>query len=178
MMQRAAISLLTWMACIIAAGAGFAEEPLVRHVDELRCGRVTARLRTSCVEPLSTGGWECVSQSLRLIRRDGVSKDVPLDIRRVPSSIAPERNALDGHVEAWTCVRARSGQDYVFLLYVCQRLGECGTLSPSEEWDQVIDQAGHVVTGGRHGDDPRVLERFSLGKVLDGLHVAGVGPDK
>ena len=177
MMRRAAISLLTWMACINAAGAGFAEEPLVRYDDELRCGRIIVRLRTECVGPVALDQ-ECVSQSLWLIRRDGVSKDVPLDIRRVPSSIAPERNALDGHVEAWTCVRARSGQDYVFLLYVCQRLGECGTPSPSEEWDQVIDQAGHVVTRGRHGDDPRVLERFGLGEVLDDLHVAGVGPDK
>jgi hypothetical protein len=161
-MQRAAISLLTWMACINAAGAGFAEEPLVRYNDRLRCGRVTARLRTTCVEPLSMGGWDCVSQSLRLIRRDGVSNDVPLDIRRVPSSIAPERKALDGHVEAWTCVRSQSGQDYVSLLYVCQRLGECGTLSPSEERNQIVDQAGHVVAGGRHGSDPGALERLGL----------------
>ncbi len=178
MMRRAAISLLTWMACIGAAGAGFAEEPLVRHVDDLRCGRVTARLRTNCIEQLSTG-WECVSQSLRLIQRYGVTKDVPLDIRRVPSSVAPERNMLDGDVTSWACVRSRSGQHYVFLAYSCQSLGDAyGTLSPSGEWGQVIDQAGHVVSGRRNGDDLRVEERLGLEKVLDDIHVTGVGPYK
>jgi hypothetical protein len=44
--------------------------------------------------------------------------------------------------------------------------------------DQVIDQAGHAVTGGRHGDDPRALARLGLEKVLDDIHVTGVGPYK
>ena len=86
---------------------------------------------------------------------------------------------LDGDVGAWTCVRSRWGQDYLLLLYACQRPGECGTLSPSGEWDQVIDQAGHVITGGRNGGDLRVEERLGLEKVLEVINApTGVGPYK
>jgi hypothetical protein len=175
MMRHATISLLAWMACMGASRPGLAEGQFTRHPDELRCGDVTARLRTTCVEQLSMG-WECVSPSLRVTHCDGIMNDIPLDIRRVPT---PGGEALDGNVTNWACIRSQSGWDYLLLFYTCQRLGvACRTLNPDPEWDQIIDSTGHTVAGGRNGSEPGLLKRLGLGDLLhDGIHATGVGPN-
>jgi hypothetical protein len=178
-MTRPQISLLCAIVILSLPRLGSAAEQLTHHRDELQCGVVTARLRTTCVEQLRSG-FECVSQSLQLANRAGVTKNVPLDIRLVPSSAAPGRTALDGYVAEWTCVQSQSGQYYLDLLYACEdSRSDCGSISPSREWEQLVDEQGRVVAGGRTGSKPGSLERLGLGKLLRGTtHVTGVGPNK
>ena len=179
MIQPATIRFLALLACMGASGLGFAEGRLTHHVDQLRCGNITARLRTTCVEQISVG-WECVSQSLQLISRDGIPRDIPLDIRAVQSSVVRGLKALDGYVADWACVRSQWGQHYLDLGYSCRAFGDdCGTLSPSGEWEQFLDMSGHVVAGGRNGIEPGLLGQLGLGKLLrNALPITGVGPNK
>jgi hypothetical protein len=179
MMPRAMMLLLAAIAFMRPSGLAYAEGQYVHHLDQLRCGGISVRLPTTCLEQTSSG-WECVSQSLQLIDRNGTSKDIPLDIRRVPSSIVPGLEAVDGYVAEWACVRSRWGQHYVDIFYTCRVFGDdCGTLSPSEEWDQVIDMSGHVVAGSRNGIKAGLLQRLGLDSLLHGgIDVIGVGPVK
>ncbi len=161
------------------ARSGYCRGPAHESVDELRCGNVTAKIRTTCIEQISSG-WECVSQSLQLINRGGISKKVPLDVRRTPSSVIKGIKALDGHVTEWACIQAESQRRYLYLLYSCRIFGDgCGTLSPSGEWDQIIDTTGNVVAGGRTGSEPALLQRLGLSDIQrNGFSTTAVGPDK
>lgn len=172
-------TLLALIVRVAVSGVVLAEGRLTHHLDKLQCGEVTARLRTTCVEQIQAG-WECVEQSLQLINRAGITKDITLDSRLVPSWAVPGRTALDGYVAEWTCVQSQSGRHYLDLLYTCGESGNgCASANPGGEWEQLVDETGRVVAGGRNGSAPGSLERLGLWKLLHGTtHVTGVGPNK
>jgi hypothetical protein len=174
MTSRAVVLFVALTTCATA----LAEARLTEHADALRCGGITARLRTTCLEQLPTG-WECVNQTLRVIEPNGKSRDVPLDAQLVPSADVPGLRTLDGYVTAWACITSQSGQHYLDLLYACQVVNGCGARSPSGEWAQLVNARGHVVAGGRNGSAPGSLERLGVARQLsNGIQVTGVGPNK
>lgn len=163
-LRRLAIGLAICFCGTIALGIRMAEGSVLRYVDELPCGSVVAKLRTACVE--GTSGWrECTSQSLRFADRRQTTRDVPLAIRVMPSTRIPGVMALDGQVAMWACVVSGSGAHYVYLFYSCRPLAnDCTSFNPSQEWDQFVNMAGQIASGGRGGNRPAVLRRLGLEK--------------
>lgn len=181
MKRRVTSAMRLVAACFIVGTVGAQAPPTEQiraYLDHLTCGGSIAELKTDCIENPG-GGWECVSQSLRMRNGSGGrGRAVQLDSGYVDLPGVAGLRVLDGYVTDWACVQSRSGRKFLLLGYSCRGLGNnCASRGLSPEWEQIVSVDGKVVIGGRDRVDAAMERRLGLDKLLrQGVPAIHVGP--
>lgn len=114
----------------------------------LACGDVFVESETHYVDyPDISFERQVEKQVISIIGKNGGSKThLKLDSRSIRKATFDNKILLDSAVVSWACLKAKDGQNYIFLWYACTTFDELGFCSGRfKEWERLFKTDGEAI---------------------------------
>jgi hypothetical protein len=143
---------------------------------KLACGDVIVESETHYVNYSKFLERQVEKQVISITAKNGSKTQLLLDSRGIRKPTFGNKILLDSRVTAWACLKAKDGQNYIFLWYTCISVDErgfCDIDGRNIEWERLFKTDGKALTASyKRNYDKRyksIYKKLGLEDVIENL---------